>query len=96
MQIPILVEPTPAGFRARSGAPFDLSVEKPTRDEAVAELESTIQDRLRSGAELTSLAVGAGPPLLPWPDLSQNPLFEAWQEEIRKYRQMRDAETDES
>jgi hypothetical protein len=58
VQIPILIEPLEGDrFRARAGAPFELSVEATTKDEAVRLLQARINEQLASGAEIQVLSV---------------------------------------
>ena len=56
MQIPVLIEPIAGnGYRARGGEPLPLVVEAPTREEALANLQEALQDRLGNGAEIVPL-----------------------------------------
>ncbi len=88
MDIPILVEPTPAGFRAATGAPLDLTAEGPTADAAVAALRALVADRLRAGTQLRTLTL----PQLGLSKLAENPLFDDWLRAVEEYRDRRDAE----
>ena len=65
MNIPVLVEPHPPGFRATTGGPLDLSAEGPTAEAAVDALRGLVVDRLKSGGQLRTLTftdVGAAHP----------------------------------
>jgi hypothetical protein len=58
MQIPILIEPLEGDrFRAKAGAPFELSEEAATKEEAVCLLQARISEQLASGAELWMVSV---------------------------------------
>lgn len=58
MAIPVLIEPLPNdGFRATSGGPVAVSVEAPTRDEALAKLRRQLRHRLKNGTELIAMPV---------------------------------------
>jgi hypothetical protein len=68
MQIPILIEPVDVGrYRARAGEPFALTAEGASQEEARSLLERPLSDRLRNGAQLTSVNVPAG-------ESAQNPV----------------------
>ena len=50
MPIQVLIEPVAKnGFRATSGAPLALSVEAPTRAQALGKLKKQLQARLKKG-----------------------------------------------
>lgn len=67
MHVPILVEPVHDGiFRATAGAPFGLSAEGTTADEAVRHLEVALRARLTAGAQLRSIDLGQSSPPPPW------------------------------
>lgn len=91
MEIPVLVEPSPAGFRATTGAPLGLTADGPTADAAVAALQILVADRFRAGAQLRTLSVNG--PTLPSPSgrrLADNPLFNDWLRAVEEYRQEKD------
>lgn len=108
MEIPVLVEPTPAGFRAAAGSPFDLSADGPTPDAALDALRERVADRLKGGAQLRSLS----PPQPPAPKfpvftpedakeaiesarrLRANPMFEEMERAIQEYRKVANAVPD--
>jgi hypothetical protein len=68
MEIPVLVEPLPdgRGFRARTGHPFDLAAEGPTKAAAIQQLQRATHSRHAGGAEVIPLELSAGNP---WADL---------------------------
>ena len=56
MPIQVLIEPLKNnGFRATNGGPLAVSVEAPTRDEALAKLRQQFQKRLKNGTELIAI-----------------------------------------
>lgn len=89
MQIPVLVEPVAKnGYRARSMEPFAVSVKGATREEALAKLRAKIEARLKKGAELVGLEVGASSD--PWKEFAGmfkgDPWIEDWKRSIEEYR----------
>ena len=94
MDIPVLLEPTPTGFRATSGAPFNLTAEAATADAAILELRKQWAVRLAL-SEVRAVSVA-----LPEPDpmfeharrLGASPLFEEWAASVKEARRLRDAE----
>jgi hypothetical protein len=76
MQIPVLVEPVAGhGYRAQGAAPFAVSAEGATREEAIAKVQQMCQARLSSGAELVTVEVGAPPhPWLPYAGMFKDDL----------------------
>ena len=58
MQILALIEPLAANrFRARSGNPFDITVEAESRQEAIQELQQRIRERFANGAEIVMIEI---------------------------------------
>jgi hypothetical protein len=57
MNIPVLLEPTPAGFRASTGAPLNLTAEAPTADAALAAIRGAWQAREAAGATIVEVNV---------------------------------------
>jgi hypothetical protein len=93
VEIPVLVEPSPTGFRATTGAPLGLTADGPTADAAVAALRAAVVERLRAGAQVRTLTVTAtngSPPA--GQGLADNPLFDDWLRAVEEYRERRDAE----
>ena len=93
--IPVLLEPTPAGFRATTGAPLNLSAEAPTADEALAAVRGAYTAKLAAGAKVVPLND-------PWldrareltADMAANPMFDEWVAHTKEYRRQREAEED--
>jgi hypothetical protein len=63
MDIPVLLEPTPTGFRASTGAPLNLVAEGPTQDVALDRLKFEIVS-LQNRGRLVTLHVNDPDPLL--------------------------------
>jgi hypothetical protein len=98
MQIPVLIERIGGnGYRAKGGEPFALSVEAPTREEALGKLREAIESSLRAGAEVVTLEVPT--PANPWlrgagmfdPD---DPLVKEWIEIMEENRRKDEADPD--
>ncbi len=92
MTISILVEPSQAGFRARTGGPLDMSAEATSAAEAVTALQAQIDCRFARGAILVQHAVPAPQSPIPLIPLAENPLFDAWLDAIEKYREEKELE----
>jgi predicted RNase H-like HicB family nuclease len=97
MDIPVIVERVAGnGYRATGAAPFSVSAEGATREEALRKLTEAIEGRLRGGAELVMLHLSAVDN--PWLKMEgvfkDDPMFEEWQQAIAEYRRERDAEPD--
>ena len=86
MSIPILVEPSPTGFFATTGGPFDLSAEASSAAEAIQALREKIVRRLESGAILIDHPIQPVGPPIPILPLSENPLLEAWLAAVETFR----------
>src|SRR5262245_1656498 len=90
MAIQVLIEsPSNKRFRATSGGPLAVSVEAPTREDALARLRKRIQARLKSGAELVPLEVTPAPH--PWMEFAgmydpDDPVVQAWERAVAEYR----------
>ena len=89
MQIPVLIEPIAGnGYRARGMEPLALCAEGATRDEAVANLRTEIQTRLKNGAEVVPLDIGSEPH--PWMQFAgmfkDDPWIDEWKQSIENYR----------
>ena len=87
MELPVLIEPISENcFRASSGA-LALSVEAPTQDEAFARLETLVRERVAGGLRVAEIKIPTEDSWLSIAGIFENdPSFEDWQEEIRKYR----------
>jgi hypothetical protein len=94
MEIPVLIEPVAgAGYRATSSR-LSLSAEGGTRQEALARLGQLVQEKLRSGAELTMLPIDAKDN--PWLAMAgmhdpNHPLVQEWKEIMAERRREEDA-----
>lgn len=88
MEIPVLVEPSPTGFRATTGAPLGLTADGPTADAALAALRAIVAERLRAGAQIRTLAMtDVGSILEAARRLRENPLYEEFEKAVEEYRQ---------
>jgi hypothetical protein len=97
MQIPILIEPIAGnGYRATGGPPLAVTVEAPTRDEALAKLKEQLQARLSNGAEIVTLDLA--PAKHPWMEFAGmfkgDPLIEEWKQSMAEYRRKIDEDPD--
>lgn len=87
MEVPVLVEPVPAGFRAATGTPVPLSADGPSADAAVAALHTLLADRLRAGGRLRTLTVSDADAITAAARaVGENPLFGEWVQAIDDYR----------
>ena len=89
MQIPVLIEPMARnGYRARGIEPFAVSAKGATREEALAKLRAKIESRLKKGAQVVGLEVGA--PFDPWMEFAgmfkDDPWIEDWKRSVEEYR----------
>ena len=93
MPIQVLVERVAKnGFRATSGAPLALSVEAPTRAQALAKLKKQLQARLQK-AELVPIEVIPEPH--PWMEFAgmydpDDPVIQDWMKSMAEYRRKLD------
>lgn len=96
MEIPVLIEPVAEnGFRATDGQPFGLEAEGATADEALYRLQEKIAERLRAGAQVTSITVPAENPWLRLAGtLKDDPLLEEWKRAIAERRKEIDEDPD--
>lgn len=93
MDIPVLVEPTPAGFRASTGAPLNLTAEAATAEAATAEVRRQYVVMQARGVRVVSLALPEPDPL--WEltaRLAANPFLEEWDRAVKECRRQREAE----
>jgi hypothetical protein len=89
MELPVAIEPLPEGrgFAAHLAAPFHLSVEAATAEEAYRQVAALLQLRLQQGLELRALRVpvevkhGAEPGWLPDDELTRD-----WLRLVEQYR----------
>ena len=99
MAIPVLIEPLANnGFRATSGPPLEVSVEAPTRDEALAKLRKKLGKRLKNGAELIALDLAHAAEQNPWVRFAgmfkDNPMFDEVLEIMAENRRKDDTDSD--
>ena len=90
MQIPVLIEPIARnGFRAKGVEPFAVSAKGATREEALAKLRAKIESRLKKGAELVGLEIGAqANPWLAFAGMfKDDPWIDDWVQSMAEYRQ---------
>lgn len=97
MQIPVLIEPIAKnGYRAQGMEPFAVSAKGATREEALAKLRAKIEGRLKKGAELVALEVGA--PAHPWMPFAgmfkDDPWIADWKRSVEEYRKNVDDDPD--
>lgn len=57
MDIPVLLEPTPTGWRASTGAPLNLVAEGTDKDAVLADVRAQADTKLSGGATVVSLSV---------------------------------------
>jgi predicted RNase H-like HicB family nuclease len=89
MQIPVLIERVGRnGYRASGLEPFAVSAKGSTRAEALAKLRAKIEGRLKKGAEIVGLEIGADPH--PWMEFAGmfkgDPWIEDWKRSVQEYR----------
>ena len=92
MDIPVLLEPTPTGFRASTGAPLNLTAEAATAEAAAAELRRQFVAMQASGARVVPLTLPEPDPL--WDltaRLAANPFLEEWDRAVKEARREREA-----
>jgi hypothetical protein len=99
MNIPVFVEPIENdGFRATGGPGLDFVSEGATLDEALGRFRAEIERRIAAAAVLVNLEVGTTDEN-PWVQcagsLKDDPLFDAWQQEIVDYRREIDESPDD-
>lgn len=95
MQIPVVIEPlSDHCYRATSSAPLALTAEAATPDDALAQLNQLVRDRLAAGTKFVALDVPVEDPWLRFAGMYRdNPLFDDWVEAMREYREQVDNET---
>jgi hypothetical protein len=88
LQVPVLLEPLGGrpGYAAHLGAPFHLSVEANTPEEAIGELARAVQNRLHAGGRVMSFALPLKQtnPITGW--LADDELTKEWYQAIEEYR----------
>lgn len=94
MELPVVIEPLPdhSGFVAHLTAPFDLSAEAATAEDAHRQLAALLQHRLQQGVERRTLTVpvaaaaGSEGGWLPDDELTRD-----WLDLVQQYRSECDA-----
>ena len=95
MEISVLLEPIPAGFRASTQSPVALSAEGVTESKAMEALSDAFYQRLQGGCQLRSLhlldidaiqAITAR--------MRNNPMFSEFETAIEDYRKVANAVPD--
>jgi hypothetical protein len=99
MSIQVLIEPlVKKGYRATTGEPLAMSVEAPTREEALAKLREQLSKRLRNGAELVCVEPAPQATDNPWVKFAgmfkDNPMFDEVLEIMAENRRKEDADPD--
>ena len=98
MQIPVLVERVKGnGYRARGTEPFAISAKGATREEALANLQTKIQGRLKKGTEVVGLEIGQGlHPLMEFAGMfsPEDPLVQEWIQIMAENRRKMDEDPD--
>jgi len=98
MEIQIAVEAVDRnGFRASCSSPIALSVEAPTRDEAIRELTQSLEKRARNGIELLTIRVPSKEN--PWLRMAgsldpNDPVVQEWLQIIEENRRKADEDPD--
>jgi hypothetical protein len=92
MNIPVLLEPIPTGFRASTGAPLNLVAEAATEEQALKAVRLQLATKLAAGAKV----VDAGEPLArftsAWDRLAADPQHDQFLDAMAEYRKEREAE----
>jgi hypothetical protein len=89
-ETPVLVERLKGnGYRARGKEPFTISAKGATREEALAKLRQKILARLKNGAEVVGLELGAA--ANPWLEFAgvystDDPIVQDWKTAMAEYR----------
>jgi hypothetical protein len=96
MEIAVLLQPISGnGYRATISEPFQLSAVGATREEALHNVKSQLDDRARQDVEVVILRVALPHRTLPaepiWPD---DEITRNWLEGVATYRKDRDEEAD--
>lgn len=93
MEIPIIVEPTAGGWRARCRHPIPVEATGATRYDAVQELEAQLREAGVTGFAVLPLEVT---PDKPWiataGSIPDDALTDKWVAAIEEYRRQRDVE----
>ena len=93
MDIPVLLEPIPTGFRASTGAPLNLTAEAADKEGALAALRLQYVKMQIAGSRVVSMSLPEPDPL--WDlvaKLAANPFLDEWDAHTKEYRRQREAE----
>jgi hypothetical protein len=93
MDIPVLLEPTPTGWRASTGAPLNLVAEGTDKDGLLADLRDQILRRYIAGARIETFSIPECDPRL---DIVAKmaldmETLEQWAQAVREVREEKDA-----
>ncbi len=95
MEIPVLLEPTPTGYRASTHSPVPLFADGDTEGAAMAALSVALQNRLQNGAKIRSLRMLDVSGLQEiTARMRSNPLFPEFEKAIEEYRKVANAVPD--
>lgn len=99
MNIPVLLEPIPTGFRATTGAPLNLAAEAGTASDALRAIESMLAAAHARGARIVEVAVTSTDPTMErirelTASMAANPCLDDVIAATREYRRQREAEED--
>lgn len=94
MEIPVLVEPCPTGFRARTGGPLDLCADGPTADAAMAALRGMVAARVSAGTLRTLSISDVDSILAAARRLRENPRYDEFEQAIADYHSEHNAVPD--
>lgn len=87
MDIPVLLEPTPTGWRATTGAPLNLFAEGPDKDALLATFREQIVRKYIDGARIAVLTFPECDPLLDIVKrMAAEPAMEEWLQIMRDRR----------
>lgn len=101
VQTNIRIEKLAAGrVRVTGSEFFPISVEAPTREEAIQQFRDKVADDLAPNVEVSTITIDlpdrVHPLLKHAGDMRDDPLFDLWQEAIEEYRKELDVELEAS
>jgi plasmid replication initiation protein len=92
MTIPVLLEPTKAGFRASTGAPFSLSAEAQLAEDALKAVRLQLLAKLAAGCRIVDVGESVAAALQATERLANDPQRQQFLDAVEAYRKERDAE----
>lgn len=95
MNIPVLLEPTPTGFRVSTGAPLNLTAEAPTAEEALKALRVHVVAKFAAGCRIVDLGEAVAKSVRALERLASDPQHERFVEAMAEYRKERETEDTE-